>query len=333
MENNKIKVSFIVPCYNVENYILNCANSILSQKNSDIELILVDDGSTDSTLQIIDEIKQKDIRVAVIHKENGGVSKARNVGISIAKGEFVTFVDGDDYISADYTDYMLNLIENEKADFAISKNCYLSKKEKQVKNDRIQLLSAKEAVALLLAPIVKVGCWNKIYRRDFLLRNDIKFNEKLFYGEGLSFIVNVAQRCNVCVVGEKKVYYYRRNNPTSACTVFDIQKVYNGEKSLEKIKDELIISDKQITKMLILHRCIYNAGAITKLRLNKVTKEYKQDDKRWRSYNRRKTLSIFFMKKASLYRKVLVLTSWLFPNFLSVLEKKRRKKIATQSIE
>lgn len=101
-------ISVIVPVYNVENYLRNCLDSIVNQKYSDIEIILVDDGSKDGSGYICDDYASKDSRIKVLHKENGGVSKARNAGIDLAQGEFLSFIDGDDTIDFDYLSLMYN---------------------------------------------------------------------------------------------------------------------------------------------------------------------------------------------------------------------------------
>jgi len=103
------KISIIVPVYNVENYLCKCVDSILEQTYKEIELILIDDGSTDSSGVICDKYKNKDTRVFVIHKKNEGVSSARNCGLKVAVGDYVGFVDSDDYVLNDMYEYLLNL--------------------------------------------------------------------------------------------------------------------------------------------------------------------------------------------------------------------------------
>ena len=101
MENNRPKISIVSPVFNVEKFLARCLDSLVNQTLSDIEIILVDDGSPDNSGRICDEYAKKDDRVIVIHKENGGVSSARNVGIDKAKGKYICFVDSDDYVSKD----------------------------------------------------------------------------------------------------------------------------------------------------------------------------------------------------------------------------------------
>lgn len=100
-------VSIIVPVYNVEKFIFKTVNSILNQDYKNIEIILVDDGSPDNSARIIDELAKKDNRIVCVHKENGGVSSARNAGLKIATGEYVTFIDGDDWVEPNYVSYLI----------------------------------------------------------------------------------------------------------------------------------------------------------------------------------------------------------------------------------
>ena len=107
---NDISVSVIVPVYNVEKYLARCIQSILAQKHTNLEIILVDDGSPDSSGKIIDTFAEKDGRIIPVHKQNGGVSSDRNAGLDVASGEYVLFVDADDHIEPEYTDYFLQLL-------------------------------------------------------------------------------------------------------------------------------------------------------------------------------------------------------------------------------
>ncbi|MDU2552528.1 MAG: glycosyltransferase family 2 protein, partial [Staphylococcus epidermidis] len=113
------EISIIVPVYNVENYLKKCVESILSQTFTDFELLLVDDGSTDSSGEMCDELKRLDERIKVIHKENGGLSSARNAGIDVAKGKYLTFVDSDDYIDTHMLEVLYKNMVHEDADLSI----------------------------------------------------------------------------------------------------------------------------------------------------------------------------------------------------------------------
>lgn len=171
------KISCIVPVYNVEKYLRRCVDSILNQTFTDFELILVDDGSPDNSPAICYEYAVKDSRIKVIHKVNGGVSSARNVGLDVAKGEWICFVDSDDLIEADYMQKMYEAAINNNSDFIMCgiqqiagyetlKNNYKKKIKKNTvcKNRReflqkiIRLRSRLENAVVLHSPVNKLFC-------------------------------------------------------------------------------------------------------------------------------------------------------------------------------
>lgn len=325
-------VSVVVPAYNVENYIEQCAFSVLNQTYPCYELIIIDDGSTDDTPRILDKLADGNDSIRVIHKENAGVSAARNTGIDTAKGDYIVFVDGDDYLAPDFIEYMVGMAQKTGAEFCLSKNCFTHKNESQAERKQIEVLGPTDATALLLSPIVIVGCWNKMFSRQLLINEQIRFATDLFYGEGLHFITTVAQRANCVAVGNQKVYYYRRNNALSATTKFRIESVYNGEKSIDRIENELIVLGDNVRDMLLLHRAMYNIGAITKLLNNNVKEQYPSDYKRWLKFNRANIARILSSKRISMYRKCLLLGGCVSPSLMAQLDVWRRKKIAADSV-
>ncbi len=326
-------VSFIVPAYNVERYIEKCISSIIHQDYHYLECIVVNDGSKDNTGIILDKICCNDSRIKVIHKNNEGVSAARNDGIDAATGDYLVFVDGDDYIAPDYTTYMIKLVVDNEADFGLSLNCFTKKNESQVDAERVDVLNSEDTTALLLGPRVMVGCWNKIYKSDFIKNNNLKFSPGLFYGEGLYFINQVAQRAKITAVGNRKVYYYRRNNEVSACSQFNIDKIYNGSKSIEKIESELIIKTPKVLNMLGWHRCQFKMGAVVRMKAAGVVNEYKEYYKECLGYVRNHVLGCLFIKGLSLYKKGLLIGIAMNPSIMVVLDNIRRKKIQNQSID
>ena len=125
---NKSLISVIVPIFKVESYLGKCIDSILSQTYKNIEIILVDDGSPDSCPQICDLYSEKDNRIKVIHKNNGGLSDARNAGLIVSKGEYVCFVDGDDFVETEYVERLYTAIKKCNADLAICGFKYVDEK-------------------------------------------------------------------------------------------------------------------------------------------------------------------------------------------------------------
>ena len=137
-------VSIIVPVYNVEKYIDKCVRSLLKQDYGNIEVILVDDGSPDKSGYIIDRLKEEDNRIVVIHQENHGVSSARNAGMAVASGEYITFVDGDDWVDANYVTYFVDLLEKSSCDVVMNKNNYSGCND--ISNNNFSVISAEKAI-------------------------------------------------------------------------------------------------------------------------------------------------------------------------------------------
>ena len=114
-------ISIIVPVYNVEKYVAECIESIIKQTYQNLEILLIDDGSTDNSGKICDKYAEKDKRIKIIHKENGGVSSARNLGLDLAQGEYIAFIDSDDFVSNKYIESLYSAIEHKDAEIVLSK--------------------------------------------------------------------------------------------------------------------------------------------------------------------------------------------------------------------
>lgn len=210
-------ISIIVPVYNVETYLEKCVASILQQTFSDFELILVDDGSTDSSGMLCDQLKEKDSRIIVIHKKNGGSSSARNAGIDIAKGSYFGFVDSDDFISVDmYEELLLALKEND-ADLSICDlvNCYGKIPDIQHVYMETEVLTQKEAFyEMLVAKKTSVWPVNKLYKKD--LFQDLRYREGII-AEDAYIIYDILLQCKKIALTHKGQYFYmhRANSITT----------------------------------------------------------------------------------------------------------------------
>lgn len=331
-ELNDCLVSVIVPAYNVEKYIEQCIRSILKQSYKQLEVIVVDDGSTDSTGEILKQMQKDDDRLIAISQENCGVSCARNKGIEKASGDYLVFVDGDDYLASDCIFYLLQLVLETKTDFGLSLNCYSKVGEPQIENEKVIVLSSEDATALLLSPRMFVGCWNKIYSRQFIIDNNLLFEENLFYGEGLAFITSVAQRANAISVGERKVYYYRRNNKSSATSTFDIRKIKNGDHALEVIDKSLVERTPKIEATLLQHKCMFRVGALSRMCAYGLDNQYKDNYKNYLSFLRKNLKVLLLNRYITIYRKFLVLCCCVSPFFVGKLDILRRKINSHRSV-
>ncbi len=166
-------VTVIVPVYNVEKYLDECVGSIVSQTYDNLEIILVDDGSTDSSGVLCDKWNEKDDRIRTIHKQNGGLSSARNAGLEVAGGDYISFIDSDDYITVDYLEELVNALEKEDADFTFCdiESPRLGDAERRVTEPIV--MSAGECRDYLLNPLSReyvlmvIAC-NKLYKRTLL---------------------------------------------------------------------------------------------------------------------------------------------------------------------
>lgn len=191
MKTEKKLVSVIVPVYNVEKYLSKCIESILAQSYNNIEIILINDGSEDNSLQVCNDYSNKSKKIRVVDKENSGVSSTRNLGIDYATGKYLCFVDSDDYIEKDYIANLVNNVNEDTITFCgyfVERytngvlNFSKVKKFKDITNKRVSDNIVEVFQYGFLAAI-----WNKIYDVEVLKNNKIKFNEKLSLGEDLIF--------------------------------------------------------------------------------------------------------------------------------------------------
>ena len=247
MRNENCLVSVIVPIYNVENYVSKCIQSICEQTYSNIEIVLVDDGSTDNSGAICDDYKKKDMRIKVIHKKNAGVSAARNTGINKSTGDYICFVDGDDYVMNDYVEYLLQLAQKKKAEIALTTEWFTSFDLKQNRNQEETVYSGERATEAILSYEIPIGVNNKIFSKEFLSRG-VRFEEDLCIGEGFNFNTAAFQRVSSVAIGRRKIYFYRKDNTNSVTTKFNAQKWENGLYALQLIKKNFIIHSKKLDR-------------------------------------------------------------------------------------
>ena len=185
----KSKITVVIPIYNSEASLQRCIESVLNQKYNNFELLLIDDGSTDTSGKICDSYVAKDSRVKVFHKKNGGVSSARNLGLENSRGEWITFVDADDWIKTEYLEHLVSHIQ-ENVDLVISyseifrKNySYIEKYPSQLINDsNFEIMFSENDMYWHTAP------WSKLYRSSLIQDLDLKFKEGMHIGEDACFL-------------------------------------------------------------------------------------------------------------------------------------------------
>lgn len=242
---NQPLVSIILPVYNAQNHLARCVGSICAQTYRNIEIIILNDGSKDQSLPVCEEFRQKDARILLVDKANSGVSDTRNLGLKLASGKYVEFVDSDDYLDPDFTERLVAAAEENEADFVIAPYKMVipagASKPEQVLDkiqDELGVMSVarppevreygflpagvydKDTFALRLmdkpASYFYSVLWNKLYRRDILTGNDIQFVSEMRWAEDLVFNLRYIQYAERFVAIDKPGYYYVQN-PQSIC--------------------------------------------------------------------------------------------------------------------
>ena len=216
MINKRPKVSIIIPVYNGEKVLKRCIDSILSQSYTDFELIIINDGSTDKSIEIINEYKEKDCRIKVIDNENKGVSETRNIGIDHAVGEYIQFIDCDDYINKDMLMNAVESIEDNNADLVVTgiileiedKNkTKTSTQTFEYENLKGKVNIAKGVLERLDGAYIH-SLWNKIFKRNIIINNNIKMDKNINLGEDLIFNLEYLKKCENVIFDDKCYYHY-----------------------------------------------------------------------------------------------------------------------------
>ena len=207
-------VSVVVPVYNCENYIAECIESVLAQTYPHFQLVLIDDGSTDNSGAICDEYGNKDDRITVIHQENQGVSIARNKGLHMIKGDYLTFVDADDMLLPNSLEISINTIEQHKADMVVYG--WKTICDEGVTNDicfpyefTTEVYGVVRGILTNYADYGGGYPWNKLWRVSSFDGEIPKFNPSLFYFEDLEWVIRMMLRVKSVVVCSKCLYIYR----------------------------------------------------------------------------------------------------------------------------
>lgn len=260
-------VSVIIPVYKVEMHLARCIDSVLAQTYKNIEVILVDDGSPDNSGKICDEYGEKDTRIKVIHKENGGVSSARNVGIEMASGEYIAFVDSDDYVNETYVSDLVEAILQNGAEFSVC-SFYI----KNGQQETPQLISKERFVfdkisgsecEVLLSPVMQ-GPWNKLFLKSIIVDNNILFDSKIKYAEDAIFVYKYMQFVNNISVVSTPIYYYDTHSDGASRKFypdmhFFLKQRFNEQESLIKTKFNISNDEK---KYLLFKMALINCNAL-----------------------------------------------------------------------
>ena len=255
-----IKVSVIVPVFNTEKYLEKCLNSLINQTLQDIEIICINDGSTDKSADIIKKFTNKDSRFKLINQENKKQGAARNAGMKIAKGEYIGFVDSDDWVDLEYYEKLYNAAKRHNFDIALGTNVRV---KKNINKKRLNITKEKEYTSIQEKFDVNIQ-WknpcptNKIYKRDLFLKHNITWPEGV-YCEDRIFTLKAVYFANG-IVSVPNVNYYYFNNPNSTV---NNQKI----KHFKKLRTDKNNANKEILFFLKEHNANIrdkNFWAVTK---------------------------------------------------------------------
>ncbi|MDC7288807.1 glycosyltransferase [Blautia schinkii] len=263
-------VSVIVPVYNAANVISRCVDSIINQTYKDIEVILVNDGSTDKTYQILEKYRYRDSRVCLVSQRNKGVAAARNTGLEYCKGEYFLFVDADDWIEKDMIQKMISLVDEdtdivfcnsdhaESPDEVIKRIC--SKNEVwDRKQQQLEFMKHQRMTGML---------WNKLIRRD--LSERIFFNEKTGYGEDAEFLWKILQKSKKMIVTDEVLYHHVLNANSISHQTFNDKK-YSAIPMWKQIVEDVCIRYPDLSSLAIerlMCATVYSLYEIKKSKYN-----------------------------------------------------------------
>ena len=259
--SNRPFFSIIVPIYNIEKYLKKCVDSILSQDYNDFELLLIDDGSRDSSSTICDEYAEKDSRIKVIHKPNGGLVSARNKGVETATGQYICYVDGDDWVGPHWLQKIYKVIIKHKPDIVLydSVKKYVDREEK-IFNRLEPGFYDKEMMISKIYPyliydkkqkfchnIIFPVAWNKIYKSEILKKHYCR-EEKIRMGEDHAFSYECMLAANSVYYVDEVLYYYNQTNINSMTSTYDKNRFNNNEILFDYIKQNIDLSNYDLSK-------------------------------------------------------------------------------------
>lgn len=306
------KISIIVPVYNAEQWLERCINSIVAQTYADWELLLVDDGSTDRSGDICDRYAASDPRIQVFHKPNGGVSSARNLGLDHAKGEWITFVDADDYIPVQSLQYLVN---NNNEDLIIGAYEIIGQPKTidiKLDIDTVQLQDIDSLVNEYIGTSLLSSPWCKLFKNYIITKYQIHFNEKIILGEDAIFVLEYLLKTNSIRIIHKSCYLYElgdENNFTKKyCS--NSESNFNLYGIIRELHDKL-----EIKYSIIIDTSLPNM--VFELTMNSIKLGYSVDRRKFFSFLRRQEVQKKLLSRNSKKVKTIVyLSKFTTPNIV-----------------
>ncbi len=306
-------ISIVVPVYNVEKYLDQCIESIVNQTYKNLEIILVDDGSKDSSGKKCNQWSEKDKRIKVIHKENGGLSDARNVGIDCAKGEYITFIDSDDFIACEYIETLYKGIAEMDCDISICNPYYYYEEAKEkiikryeIKKEYIIGSALDMTIELMYQKKFDTSAWGKLYKTQLFKKNNIHYPKGKLY-EDIATTYKVFLKAEKIIFINKNLYYYRQRSNSIMGSDFNIKEMDYIENAKTMIKDVSEINPKiekaAITRFVSANFAIYRKIPDDK-RFYKEVIMIKENLKKYRK-------TVLFDKRSRIKNKLAIIISYI----------------------
>ena len=257
-------ISVIVPVYNSEKYLKTCIESILNQTYKNLEILLIDDGSTDDSLQIVKSYAEKDIRIKVLTKENGGQSSARNLGLDKASGHYISFIDSDDEISSDAYENAMNIFSNDSSldivQFPVYMNYGLPSQYLNTKAKKTILGTDNILREWITTNNISWIVCNKIFKKSIF--EDLRF-EKMYYEDNY-MVAEIMEKISALQITETGIYYYHHRQNSTTTTAHSMQKELDTQKVNFKIYE--ILKNKRFSAGLPLFQSkIFNVAKSLKV--------------------------------------------------------------------
>ncbi|WP_405327036.1 glycosyltransferase family 2 protein [Fibrobacter sp.] len=319
---NEEKVTIIVGIYNSGKFLRKGLESLKTQTWTNVEILLMDDGSTDDSGSICDEFAASDKRFIPIHKKNSGVCDSRNKALDLASGDYVCFMDGDDWFSPDFVEYMMNIIHSTHTKIALSDHLFTTRDQVQIIDDRIEVQDCNRVIADIIYMNMVLGPWNKMYSMELINKYNIRFPPHWF-GETLHFANTIAYFSKNIGVGHRKVYNYRLNNVDSGTTKYNVETRLLSLDNCLNLRKCIFAKEQNVRDAIEWHIYANYYELLLNIIATNSKSRYMLEYNEAKTYLKKNWFKILIHSKVNLKRKVAIVIEAFFPIMLAQLRMKK----------